>query len=112
VPAVFESLEDADRLHEAVKTSGLKYMMFETSCFHADLHHMREIYKTGGLGELVYAEGEYYHYMPEPIDSFKGWRIGLPPSGTRLIPTPITSESAAAASRRFRVWECQVRSTT
>ncbi|MFB3902438.1 MAG: Gfo/Idh/MocA family protein [Acidobacteriota bacterium] len=79
VPAVFGSLEDADRLYEAVKTTGLKYMMFETSCFHEDLHGMREIYKAGGLGKLVYAEGEYYHYMPEPIDSFKGWRIGLPP---------------------------------
>ncbi len=79
VPAVFGSLEEADRLFEAVKTSGLKYMMFETSCFHEDLHGMREIYKAGGLGKLVYAEGEYYHYMAEPIDSFKGWRIGLPP---------------------------------
>ena len=30
VPAVFGSLEDADRLFEEVKKSGLKYMMFET----------------------------------------------------------------------------------
>ena len=79
VPAVFGSLEDADRLFEAVKSSGLKYMMFETSCFHADLHAMRQIYDAGGLGKLVYAEGEYYHYMEKPIDSYKGWRIGLPP---------------------------------
>ena len=79
VPATFGSLEEADQLFEAVKKSGLKYMMFETSCFHEDLHAMREIYQTGGLGQLVYAEGEYYHYMEEPIDSFKGWRIGLPP---------------------------------
>ena len=54
-------------------------MMFETSCFHADLHAMREIYRAGGLGELVYAEGEYYHYMAEPIPSFRDWRVGLPP---------------------------------
>jgi predicted dehydrogenase len=79
VPAVFGSLEDAAKLFEAVKTSGLKYMMFETSCFHEDLYGMREFYRAGDLGKLVYAEGEYYHYMPEPIDSFKGWRIGLPP---------------------------------
>jgi hypothetical protein len=31
VPAVFGSLEDAHKLHEAVKASGHKYMMFETS---------------------------------------------------------------------------------
>src|SRR6185503_4035388 len=38
VPAVFGSLEDAERLFEAVRTSGRKYMMFETSCFHEDCH--------------------------------------------------------------------------
>ena len=79
VPAVFGSLEEAEQLFAAVKQSGLKYMMFETSCFHADLYAMREIYKTGGLGKLVYSEGEYYHYMEEPIPSFKDWRVGLPP---------------------------------
>ena len=79
VPAVFGSLEEANQLFEAVKKSGLKYMMFETSCFHEDLHAMREIYKAGGLGKLVYSEGEYYHYMPEPIPSYKDWRVGLPP---------------------------------
>ena len=79
VPAVFGSMEEADMLLEAVKQSGLKYMMFETSCYRADNHAMREIYKAGGFGKLVYSEGEYYHYMEQPIDSYKGWRIGLPP---------------------------------
>jgi predicted dehydrogenase len=79
VPAVFGSLEDADRLFEAVKSSGLKYMMFETSCFRESLFAMHQIYLAGGFGAIVYAEGEYYHYMETPIDSYKGWRIGLPP---------------------------------
>lgn len=79
VPAVFGSLEDADRLFEAVKDSGLNYMLFETSTFHADLHAMRQIYRAGGFGRLAYSEGEYFHYMSQPIDSYKGWRIGLPP---------------------------------
>ena len=79
VPAVFGSLEDADELYATVKSTGLKYMMFETSCFHPDLHAMRTIYKAGGFGKLVYAEGEYYHYAPQPIPSFKGWRVGTPP---------------------------------
>jgi predicted dehydrogenase len=80
VPACFGSLEEGDQLFEAVKKAkGLKYMMYETSAYHADLHAMRTIYNAGGLGKLVYAEGEYYHYMDTPIDSFKGWRIGLPP---------------------------------
>ncbi len=79
VPAVFGSLEEADQLKEAVKKSGLTYMMFETSVFRSNLYSMRQLYLSGDLGEVVYSEGEYYHYMPEPIDSYKGWRIGLPP---------------------------------
>ena len=79
VPAVFGSLEDAHELFEAVKASGFKYMMFETSYFHEDTYAMRQIYNAGGLGKLLYSEGEYFHYMSTPIDSYKGWRIGLPP---------------------------------
>ena len=71
VPAVFGSIEDAHKLLEAVKSSGRKYMMFETSCFHDDCHAMRQIYRAGGFGKLVYSEGEYYHYMPNPIASYR-----------------------------------------
>ncbi len=79
VPAVFGSLEQADQLYEAVKQSGLVYMMFETSCYHADVHAMRTMYQAGGLGKLVYSEGEYYHYSVSTIPSYKEWRVGLPP---------------------------------
>ena len=79
VPATFGSLEEADQLYETVKETGLKYMMFETSSFHNDAYAMRELYKANKFGKMVYSEGEYYHYMPTPIDSFRGWRVGLPP---------------------------------
>lgn len=79
VPAVWGDLEEADELFETVRRTGLKYMMFETSCYHAACHAMRMIYDAGGLGKLVYAEGEYYHYFGEPIPSYKDWRVGLPP---------------------------------
>jgi predicted dehydrogenase len=81
-PAVWGSLEEADRLFEAVtKASGLQYMMFETSYFHPGLWPMRQIYQAGGFGEHVYSEGEYYHYHDgkEPMPSYKGWRDGPPP---------------------------------
>ena len=84
VPAVYGSLEQADQLFEAVSASGLKYMMFETSTFRESLFAMRQIYNTGGFGQLVYSEGEYYHYMEKPIDSYLNWRVGLPP---QLYPT-------------------------
>lgn len=79
VPAVFGEIEDAQRLLETVRSSGQKYMLFETSAFHEDLYAMRQIYRAGGFGKLIYSEGEYYHYMPEPIDSFRDWRVGMPP---------------------------------
>jgi predicted dehydrogenase len=103
VPAVFGSLEDANRLFEAVKGGGLIYMMFETSCFHEDLHAMRQIYKVGGLGKLVYAEGEYYHYMEQPIDSYKGWRIGLPP---QWYPTHSNAYCLGVTGGRFTEVSC------
>jgi predicted dehydrogenase len=79
VPAVWEHLEDADRLFEMVNRSGLNYMLFETSCYHGDLYAMRRIYEAGGFGKLVYSEGEYFHYACAVIASYKDWRIGLPP---------------------------------
>ena len=103
VPAVHGSLEDADRLFETVKTSGLTYMMFETSYYHDDLHAMRTIYNAGALGKLIYAEGEYYHYMPEPIDSYKGWRIGLPP---QWYPTHSNAYYVGVTSGSFTEVSC------
>lgn len=78
VPAVFASVDDAHRVFDAVKSSGRKYMMLETSAYHADCHAMRQIHRAGGFGK-TYVEGEYFHYMPEPIPSFRDWRVGLPP---------------------------------
>lgn len=88
VPAVFGSVEDADRLFEAVKKSGLTYMMFETSCFHEDLYAWRQQYIAGDLGKIIYSEGEYFHYFGTPLGGYNpktknvdvnGWRKGLPP---------------------------------
>lgn len=104
VPACFGNLEDADRLFEAVKGDpSLKYMMFETSYFHTDLHAMRQIYRAGGFGRLFYSEGEYYHYMSEPIDSYHGWRIGLPP---QWYPTHSNAYYAGVTGGSFTEVSC------
>ncbi len=104
VPAVFASLEDAEKLYEAVKKTGLKYMLFETSMFHADLYAMRQIYHAGGLGKIVYSEGEYYHYFgDEAIPSYKGWRIGLPP---QFYPTHSNAYYNAVTDHSFTEVSC------
>lgn len=103
VPAVFGSLEQAEKLLEAVKASGLKYAMFETSVYRSDCYGMRQIYQAGGFGRLVYSEGEYFHYMPKPIPSFKGWRVGLPP---QWYPTHSTAYYVGVTGKRLTSVSC------
>ncbi|MBT3200992.1 MAG: Gfo/Idh/MocA family oxidoreductase [Phycisphaerales bacterium] len=90
VPAVFgfEAEGDAEKLFAAVKKSGKKYMMNETSTFHADLYSKRMQYQAGALGKIIYSEGEYYHDNVGTIGSYNpkngkidlnGWRRALPP---------------------------------
>ena len=79
VPAVFGSLEDADRLLQTVKSSGKKYMMFETSAFYPEAYAMRRIYQAGLFGKLIYTEGEYFHDGAATLPGFRDWRHGLPP---------------------------------
>jgi predicted dehydrogenase len=91
VPAVFgfEAEEDAEALFNAVKRSGMKYMMNETSTFHEDSYAKKMQYQAGALGKLLYSEGEYYHdFGPQGLVSFNpkngkidynGWRRGLVP---------------------------------
>ena len=40
---------------------------------------MRQIFRAGGFGKMVYSEGEYYHYASTPFPSFREWRVGGPP---------------------------------
>jgi predicted dehydrogenase len=79
VPAVFASIDDAHKLLEAVEQSGRTYMMFETSAFHDACHAMRQIYRAGGFGQLVYSEGEYYHDGAARLPGYGDWRHGIPP---------------------------------
>jgi len=103
VPVTWGSIEDGEKLLATVKKTGFKYMMAETSCFHAANHAMRQIYRAGGFGRLVYSEGEYFHYSPKPIDSYKGWRVGCPPL---WYPTHSTAYYVGVTSKRFVSVSC------
>lgn len=113
VPAVFGSLEDADRLFEAVKTSGLKYMMFETSYFHSELYTWHQQFRAGQLGKIIYSEGEYYHYFGAPLAGYNpktnkvdrlGWRNGLPP---QWYPTHSNAYYVGVTGGSFTEVSCQ-----
>ncbi|MCL2118543.1 MAG: Gfo/Idh/MocA family oxidoreductase, partial [Planctomycetaceae bacterium] len=103
VPATWGNLEEADMLYEMVKKTGLTYMMFETSAYHDKVFASRQIYKAGGFGKLIYTEGEYYHYFPTALDSYKGWRVGLPP---QYYPTHSNAYYVAITGGSFTEVSC------
>jgi hypothetical protein len=103
VPVTFGSIEEGEQLLEVVKSSGLKFMMFETSCFRENLYAMRQIYQAGGLGKLVYSEGEYWHYSEKGIASYKDWRNGMPP---QWYPTHSNAYYVGVTSGTFTEVSC------
>ena len=103
VPATFGSLEEAHELHETVKETGKLYMLNETSAYRPDCYAMRKLYEAGHLGRMLYSEGEYYHYMETPIDSYRGWRIGLPP---QYYPTHSNAYLNAVTGESFTEVSC------
>jgi predicted dehydrogenase len=103
VPATWGSIEQGEELLETVRRTGLKYMMAETSCYRADCYAMRQIYQAGGFGRLVYSEGEYFHYIPDPYPSFKGWRTGSVPM---WYPTHSTAYYVFVTGGRFTSVSC------
>ncbi len=113
MPAVYGSLEDADRLFEAVKKTGLKYMMFETSYYHHTLYAWHQRYQAGELGKLIYSEGEYYHYFGSPLGGYnpktnqvdtEGWRKGMPP---QWYPTHSNAYYVGVTGGSFTEVSCQ-----
>ena len=103
VPATFGSIAEGEKLLETVKKTGLKYQMAETSSFRNDCYAMRQVYQAGGFGKLIYSEGEYYHYGPKPLPSYKGWRTGCPPL---WYPTHSTAYYVGVTGKRFTSVSC------
>lgn len=79
VPAA-TTLEELHQLVEAVRRTGLTYMMGETSLYYGARLFMKEKWDAGGFGRFVYGEGEYYHDMTHGFyEAFKysggeGWK--------------------------------------
>jgi len=82
VPAAM-TLEECGRLLEAVKRTGLTYMMAETSWYHQSVISARKWHREGRFGRIFYTEAEYHHPGLEPLfrnpDGSRSWRYGFPP---------------------------------
>nr|MBI1230812.1 gfo/Idh/MocA family oxidoreductase [Cytophagales bacterium] len=105
VPAAL-SLEDSERLSQAVKASGLTYMMAETSTFHQVVISARKFHEKGEFGEIFRTEAEYHHPGLEVLYYEGGkptWRFGLPPM---LYPTHCTAYPISVTGERLTSVSC------
>jgi len=77
------SIEELERLLETVKSTGLKYMMAETSFYRPEVMTCCQWSREGKFGTIFYSESEYHHegLIPLMFDDrgFPTWRHGLPP---------------------------------
>ncbi|MCS7025296.1 MAG: Gfo/Idh/MocA family oxidoreductase [Bryobacteraceae bacterium] len=83
--------EELVELLETVKTTGMKYMMAETSYYRPEVMTCMEWAKEGRFGTIFYSEAEYHHEgLLELMFDERGlptWRHGFPPM---LYPTHCT----------------------
>lgn len=100
VPAATD-LAGCQMIKEMKEKTGLKYMMAETSFFHGDVIHARNLYRKGQ--KLLYTEGQYYHHRVTFIYSWKNWRHALPPM---LYPTHSTAYYVGVTGKRLTKVSC------
>jgi predicted dehydrogenase len=94
------TIEELERLLETVKSTGLKYMMAETSYYRPEVMTCMEWARQGRFGTIFYSEAEYHHegLLPLMYDDrgFPTWRHGFPPmhypTHSTGIVIPITGE--------------------
>ena len=77
------SAEELERLLETVKSTGMKYMMAETSYYRPETMTCMEWAREVKFGTIFYSEAEYHHegLIPLMFDDrgFPTWRHGFPP---------------------------------
>jgi predicted dehydrogenase len=66
VPDGEETLQWCDRLVETCRRTGQRYMLGETTYYHADAMYCRRRAAAGDFGQFIYAEGEYLHSYDSP----------------------------------------------
>jgi predicted dehydrogenase len=94
--------EELEQLLETVKSTGLRYMMAETSYYRPEIITCREMAGRGEFGTIFYSEAEYHHegLIPLMFDErgFPTWRHGFPPM---LYPTHCTGMVVPVTGERL-----------
>jgi len=109
VPAAV-TLEELQEMVETVKSTGLIYMLGETSYYRAQTSFCREAFAAGKFGKFVYGEGQYHHDMAHFYGSYmhsgrEEWKrtASFPPM---LYPTHSTAFILAVTFRRMTEVSC------
>src|SRR6266545_281896 len=100
------TVEELERLLECVKSTGMRYMMAETSYYRPEIILCREWNRQGKFGTIFYSEAEYHHEgliaLAYDERGMPTWRYGTPPL---LYPThctgmivPVTGERLSEVS--------------
>lgn len=88
---VAQTVEHCEMVLDAVKRTGLRYMMAETSYYRPEIILCREWNRDGKFGTIFYAESEYHHEgliaLSYDERGMPTWRYGTPPL---LYPTHCT----------------------
>lgn len=90
------SLEDIQRITDAVRTSGKNYMMMETSLYTYHFFYVKELLEKGEIGKIQFLRGDHYQDMANWPDYW----MGLPPMyyGTHAI-APMVALSGSRIER-------------
>ena len=77
------SLEDLERITAAVRRSGKKYMMMETTLYTRQFFYARQMLENGEFGKIQFLRGSHYQDMA----NWPSYWMGLPPMwyGTHAI---------------------------
>jgi predicted dehydrogenase len=77
------TIEGCEKIVKAVRRSGKIYMMAENTIHRPLFAEWGNLVNSGKLGEIIYAEADYLHPIPELLIDFrtgeKKWRADRPP---------------------------------
>ena len=109
VPAA-ATLEELSELVQTVESTGLTYMLGETSYYRPQTIYCRQRFAEGDFGRFVYGEGQYHHDMAH---FYRGYISGRPRDWTRyasyppmLYPTHSVSHVLSVTFRRMTAVSC------
>jgi predicted dehydrogenase len=101
------TLEECDAVLRAVKSTGLTYMMAETTTFRQNTIQAKIWHKEGRFGRIFSAEAEYYHPGISNLwftsDRKPTWRQGQPPMN---YPTHATAFLISVTGERCTSVSC------